>query len=153
MIKVNNFQNAVQNHYLSFGFSSPMIFLGSKFCGVLPYFIYKPFCSPFAGVPAAKENDATDIFVEGETYPHTYKSVAQGDADDVTKTHGNAPLEDNADGEGVDGVTCGPERAASENIRDASDLQEAIDDEHPYTHGNDFLIIGKDTEKVSASKG
>lgn len=25
------FQNAVQNHYLSFGFSSPMIFLGSKF--------------------------------------------------------------------------------------------------------------------------
>ena len=31
MIKVNNFQNAVQNHYLSFGFSSPMIFLGSKF--------------------------------------------------------------------------------------------------------------------------
>jgi predicted Rossmann-fold nucleotide-binding protein len=25
------FQNAVQNHYLSFGFSSPMIFLGNKF--------------------------------------------------------------------------------------------------------------------------
>jgi hypothetical protein len=25
------FQDAVQNHYLSFGFSSPMIFLGSKF--------------------------------------------------------------------------------------------------------------------------
>ena len=25
------FQDAVQNHYLSFGFSSPMVFLGSKF--------------------------------------------------------------------------------------------------------------------------
>lgn len=25
------FQDAMQNHYLSFGFSSPMIFLGSKF--------------------------------------------------------------------------------------------------------------------------
>jgi hypothetical protein len=25
------FQDAVQNHYLSFGFSSPMIFLGSRF--------------------------------------------------------------------------------------------------------------------------
>ena len=59
------------------------IFLFSYF----PIFLYEPFVSPFAGAPATHEDDAADILVEGEAYPHADKAVAERDADDVTKSN------------------------------------------------------------------
>lgn len=109
----------------------------------------KAFGLPFAWTPAAHEDDSTDVLVEGKAYPHANQTIAKGDADDVTQTDGNAPLEDNADDKGIDGVACGAEGATCKDVGCAPDLQEPIDNEHPHTHGDDLRIIGKGTEDVA----
>ena len=66
--------------------------------------LHKPFILPLAGAPAAEEDDATDILVEGETYPHAYKAQAQRNADDIAEANGDAPLEYDANDDGIDGI-------------------------------------------------
>ena len=93
------------------------------------------------------EDNATDIFVEGKTYPHSDKSEAEGNTDDITHADGYAPLEDNTDNEGVDDIACGAQCAASKDVGSASNLEEDVDKEYPNAHLNNFLIVGKGTEK------
>ena len=66
--------------------------------------INEPLVSPLSRPPAAHENDAAYILVEGETNPHADETVTQWDADDITQAYGDAPVEDNGDNDRVDGV-------------------------------------------------
>ena len=106
----------------------------------------KSLAAPFARAPATEENDTADVLIEGEAYPHAYKAIAEGNADDIAQTDGNAPLEDNAHDEGIDGVACSTKRTASEDVRRAAYLKEHIDHKHPNAHLDDFLVVGKSTE-------
>lgn len=112
--------------------------------------LHKPFILPLAGAPAAEEDDATDILVEGETYPHAYKAQAQRNADDIAEANGDAPLEYDANDDGIDGIASGAECAHGKDIRRAPHLEEHIDDEHPNAHGNNLRIIGKGSEDGGA---
>ena len=53
-----------------------------------PYFgevlFQKALADPFETVPAADEDEAADVFVEGEDEPHRHKTPAQRDAEKVT---------------------------------------------------------------------
>ena len=81
-----------------------------------------------------QEDDATDVFIKGEANPHAYKTEAKGYADDIAHADGDAPLEDDADDEGVDSIACGPQRTAGEDIGRAAYLKEDIDEQNPDTH-------------------
>ena len=54
--------------------------------------------APLARTPAAQEDDAADVLVEGEGDPHAYQSEAEGDADDIAQPDGDGPVEDDGDG-------------------------------------------------------
>ncbi len=95
-----------------------------------------------------QEDDAADVFIEGEANPHAHETEAKGYADDVTHADSHAPLEDDADDEGVDSIACGPQRAAGEDIGRAAYLKENIDEQNPDTHCDDFCIVGEGFEDV-----
>ena len=108
---------------------------------------------PLPRPPTAHEDDAADVLVEGEAHPHAYESEAERDTDDITQAYGDAPLEDNAHHEGVDRITGGAQGAASENIGRTSHLKEDVDHEHPYSHCNDFSIVGEGTKDAPSCQG
>ena len=112
--------------------------------------LHKPLSLPLARTPAAHEDNAADVLIEGEADPHADKAIAEGDADDVAQPYGDAPLEDDAHDKGIDGIAGGAERAAGEDVRRAPNLQEPVDDKHPYAHGDDFLVAGEGTEDALA---
>ena len=98
-----------------------------------------------------KEDDTSYILVDGKAYPHTHKSVAERDADDVTQANGNAPLEDYTHNEGIDGVASGTKCAAGKDVRCTTYLKEHIDDKHPDAHTDNLLIVCKGMEDAGAS--
>ena len=115
-----------------------------------PIFLYKSFISPFAGAPAAHEDDAADILVEGEAYPHTEKAVAERNADDVTHADGDRPVEDDGHDDGIDGIARGSQGADGEDVGCASDLEEPVYDKYPHAHRDDVLIVGEGAEQTLA---
>ena len=107
---------------------------------------YEPFGLPLPRSPATHEDDASDVLVEGEAYPHAYKTIAEGNANDITQADGNAPLEDDADDDRIDGIARSTQCSHGEDIGCATHLKENIDDKYPDAHGNYFRIVGKGTE-------
>ena len=80
----------------------------SKIWRTLGVFLFnKSLRFPFAWPPSPYKDDAADVLVEGKAYPHAYKTIAEGNADDIAQANGNSPLEDDADDEGIDGVARG----------------------------------------------
>ena len=63
-----------------------------------------------------KEDDPSDVLIDGKAYPHTHEAIAKRDADDVAQTNGDAPLEDDSHEEGIDGVASGAKRAAGKDV-------------------------------------
>ena len=108
---------------------------------------------PFAGPPTAHEDDAANVLVEHEAYPHADKAVAKGDTDDIAQTDGNAPLEDDADDDGIDGIARGSQGAYSKDVGCAPNLKEPVDDEYPDTHGDNLRIVGKGAEDAASCDG
>ncbi len=115
--------------------------------------LHKILGTPLAGMPAPHEDDATAVLVEGKAYPHADKAIAEGNADEITDTNGNAPLEDDANDDGIDGIACGTQGVDGEDIGAAAILEEHIDDEYPEAHGDDFGIAGEKAEDELAREG
>jgi len=63
-----------------------------------------------------EEDNASYILVDGKAYPHTYETIAEGDADNVTQANGDAPLEDDTHDEGVYRVASSAKRAAGKDV-------------------------------------
>lgn len=111
---------------------------------------HKSLCPPLARTPATHQDDAADVLVESEAYPHADEAIAERDADEVTKAHGDAPLEDDADDHRIDGVACGTKSANGKDVRGAPDFEKPVDDKHPASHLDYFLILGESAEDASA---
>ena len=45
--------------------------------------LHKPLSLPLARTPAAHEDNAADVLIEGKANPHADKTIAKGNADDV----------------------------------------------------------------------
>lgn len=71
-------------------------------------FFNKSFIFPLARPPAAHQDDAANVLIESEANPHADKSIAKRNADDVTHANGDAPIEDDSDDNGIDGIARGP---------------------------------------------
>ena len=54
------------------------------------------FADPFEAVPAAEEDEAADVLVEGEDGPHRDESPAEGDAEDIASYDLYAPHHNDA---------------------------------------------------------
>ena len=109
--------------------------------------------APLARPPASHKDDAADVLVEGKAYPHAHQAVTKRNADDVAEADGYAPLEDDADDEGIEGVARGAQGAAGKDVRCAPDFQEDIDYEYPDAHRDDFGIVGEGCEDGPPENG
>ncbi len=115
--------------------------------------INKSLRAPLARPPTSHKNDAADVLVEGKANPHAHQSVAKWDADDVAESDGYAPLEDDADDEGIESVARSAQGAACKDVRRATNFQEDIDYENPDTHRDDFGIFGESCEDGTSENG
>ena len=86
----------------------------------------EPLSDPFEAVPAAEEDEASDVFVEGEDRPHGYQAPAEGDAEDVASDDLNAPHDDDSDDNREIDVTCASEGVHAEEIERTTVLEEYL---------------------------
>ena len=57
----------------------------------------EPFPDPSEAVPAAEEDEAADVLVEGKYGPHGHETPAQADAEDIASDHLYSPHYDDSD--------------------------------------------------------
>ena len=95
---------------------------------------------PFEAVPAADEDEAADVFVEGEDEPHRHEAPAQRDAEKVTSDHLYAPHHDDSEDDREVDVTGTSEGIYAEEIERTAILQEYLDPKDHRTCGYDPWI-------------
>ena len=81
---------------------------------------------PFEAVPAADEDEAADVFIEGEDEPHRYEAPAQRDAEKVTSDHLYAPHDDDAKDYREIDVSCASEGIYAKEIECSSVFKEYL---------------------------
>ena len=103
---------------------------------VLPIF-KETFSDPFETVPAADEDQATDVLVEGEDGPHCDETPAEGDAKDIASYDLYAPHHDDAYEDREIDVTGTAEGIDSEEIERTSVFKQHLDPKDCRTGGDD----------------
>ena len=88
---------------------------------------------PFEAVPAVDEDEAADVFVEGEYCPHGDEAPAEGDAKDVAADNLYAPHDDDSEDHREIDVTCTSEGIHAEEVEGAAVLEEYL---HPEDCGS-----------------
>ena len=65
-------------------------------CNYLLFAVEEAFADPFEAVPAADEDEAADVLVEGEYGPHGDEAPSERDAEDVASHYLYSPHHDDA---------------------------------------------------------
>ena len=81
---------------------------------------------PLETVPAADEDEAADVLVEGEYGPHGDEAPAEGDAQDVASYDLYAPHDDDSEDNREVDVTCASEGVHAEEIERTTVLEEYL---------------------------
>ena len=84
------------------------------------------FADPFEAVPAADEDKAADVLVEGEDGPHRYKSPAERNSEQVASYHLYAPHDYDSENHREIDVSGASERVYSEEIQGTAVFKEDL---------------------------
>lgn len=104
------------------------------------------FVYPFHAIPAADENEAADILVQQEGYPHAADTPAEGKAEKVSHTYSYTPLHHQPYVEGVVDISCRTKGVGGEDVDGAAYFEEYIYDKDGGTHTYD-VGVGREPAK------
>lgn len=107
---------------------------------------YETFVYPFHAIPAADENEAADILVQQEGYPHAADTPAEGEAEKVSHTYSYTPLHHQPYVEGVVDISCRTKGVGGEDVDGAAYFEEYIYDKDGGTHTYD-VGVGREPAK------
>ena len=93
-------------------------------CNYLLFAVEEAFADPFEAVPAADEDEAADVLVEGEYGPHGDEAPAEGDAQDVASDDLYAPHDDDSEDNREIDVSCASEGVYAEEVQGTSVFKE-----------------------------
>ena len=100
---------------------------------IMDVLFHKALSYPFEAVPAAEEDEASDVLVEGEDGPHGDETPSEGDAEDVASDHLYAPHHDDSEDYREVDVTCASKGIHAEEVEGASVFEEDL---HPEDSGS-----------------
>ena len=103
----------------------------------------EPLSDPSEAVPAAEEDEASDVFVEGEDRPHGYQAPAEGDAEDVASDDLNAPHDDDSDDNREIDVTCASKGVHAEEVEGTAVFKQDLHPEDRCSGRYDPWIRGE----------
>ena len=93
----------------------------------------KCLADPFEAVPAADEDEASDVLIEGEDCPHGDESPTESDSEDVASDHLYAPHHDDSDNYREIDVACASEGIHTEEVEGTAVFKQYL---HPEYHGS-----------------
>ena len=82
---------------------------------------------PFETVPAADEDEAADVLVEGEDGPHCDESPSERNAEEIASDHLHAPHHDDTDDDREIDVAGAAQSIHSEEIQGSAVLKQHLD--------------------------
>lgn len=102
----------------------------SLLCASCYILFQKPFPNPSETVPAAEEDEASDVLVKGEDGPHGHEAPSHADAEDIASDYLYAPHNDDSHAYRVIDVTRASEGVHAEEIEGTAVFKQHFDPQY-----------------------